>query len=176
MHRSNRWHHHAGLGIAAFVAIVMAIGLLYPSRSSGATRASATVEPASGAPRAADAGGPGSSRQPITLPGIEITATGRAPAAARDMYDLRFGLRWGRLYRASGRWSLSGTLRSDDGAVPAPESNVYTGAGAEASIVRPAVVYVEGARATLRDPVDVLSWGDDDADHWATSAGLAIHF
>lgn len=176
MNRIGNWHHRAGMGVVLMVALVVAVGLLYPSRSSGATRASSTAGTPKGPASAAEGHGPGSSGQPITLPGIEITATGRAPRAARDMFEIRLGPRWTRVYRATGRWSLSGTLRPDDGAVPAPESNVYTGAGIEGSLGHSAAVYVEGASVTLREPVDVLAWGDADADHWSASAGLAVHF
>lgn len=161
---------------ALYLVLGFAVIGFLPDRTlasgNASSRPSATVTPVT-----RRAPGLGSPENPILIPGTETRALLLRTTAALDQIPIRMGLLRGWLMGTPGEVLSRGGGPDPMGDVMLPiQLNVFTGGAIETALGRSSGIYLEGGRVLLRDPIDVLGWGQGDGNYWTSSAGLAVRF
>ncbi len=114
---------------------------------------------------------------PIVVEGAEATAFRRAATPPGDTVELGVGPLRAALLGFPESAVVAGTRVHRGGDDLLEEgSDVFWGAGMNLLMGRRGDLHLEGGRVTLREPLDVLTWGASKSDYGMTWAGLEIRF
>jgi hypothetical protein len=119
----------------------------------------------------------GSPENPIPIPGTETRVIVLGAVGPPGRIPIRMGWLRGWLMGTPGVVLTRGGGPDPMGDVTLPmQLNAFTGGAIETALGRSSGFYLEGGRVLLRDPIDVLGWGQGDGNYWTSSAGLAVRF